>query len=106
MAKKKNVEKDINIQYDEPLSINDFINNSYKEYCLYVLKQRAIPSYIDGFKVVQRKLIRAALDMAHTKKIKVAELGSALSSYEYLHGEVSAQDALTKMTASDRKSVV
>lgn len=100
MAKKKNVEKDINIQYDEPLSINDFINNSYKEYCLYVLKQRAIPSYIDGFKVVQRKLIRAALDMAHTKKIKVAELGSALSSYEYLHGEVSAQDALTKMTAS------
>lgn len=100
MAKKKILSEDINIELDEGVFLQDFFDNDYKDYSLYVLQQRAIPSYIDGFKVVQRKLICAALDMALNKKIKVAELGSSLSSYGYLHGETSAQDALTKMAAS------
>mgnify|MGYP005612364009 FL=1 len=100
MAKTKSVEQDINITLEDSISINEFIDKDYMEYSLYVLKQRAIPSYIDGFKVVHRKLICAALDNVVNKKIKVAELGSSLSSYGYGHGEVSAQDALTKMAAT------
>lgn len=71
---------DIEYEMQPAISIKDYTNTCYKEYSLYVLQQRAIPNYIDGFKVVQRKLIYAALDSARNKKIKVAELGSSLSS--------------------------
>ena len=71
MAKTKSVEQDINITLEDSISINEFIDKDYMEYSLYVLKQRAIPSYIDGFKVVHRKLICAALDNVVNKKIKV-----------------------------------
>lgn len=81
MAKTKSVEQDINITLEDSISINEFIDKDYMEYSLYVLRQRAIPSYIDGFKVVHRKLIYSALNMyPSNKKIKVAELGASLSS--------------------------
>lgn len=99
MLKKKSSAIDIVPEYLESVSIKKLIDTAYKDYSLYVIRQRAIPCYIDGFKTVQRKLIRAGLDHAKNKKIKVAELGSMLSSYEYLHGETSAQDALTLMAA-------
>lgn len=104
-TKKAKYQADINISLMTPISIADYTNEFYKEYSLYVLQQRALPSYIDGFKVVQRKLICAGLDMAKNKKIKVAELGSSLSSYEYLHGETSAQDALVGMAANWKNNV-
>ena len=108
-ARNKKVKPDISddIQYNflEPMSVANYTDTYYKEYSLYVLQQRAIPNYIDGFKVVHRKLIRAALDQALNRKIKVAELGSSLSSYEYLHGEVSAQDALVGMAADWKNNV-
>lgn len=96
---------DIEYEMQPAISVKDYTNTCYKEYSLYVLQQRAIPNYIDGFKVVQRKLVCAALDSAKNKKIKVAELGSSLSSYNYLHGEVSAQDALVGMAADWKNNV-
>lgn len=96
---------DIEYEMQPAMSVKDYTNTCYKEYSLYVLQQRAIPNYIDGFKVVQRKLICAALDLARNKKIKVAELGSSLSSYNYLHGEVSAQDALVGMAADWKNNI-
>ncbi len=108
MATKKATESqmvDISYEMQPEMSIKDYTNTYYKEYSLYVLQQRAIPNYIDGFKVVHRKLICAALDIAKNKKIKVAELGSSLSSYEYLHGEVSAQDALVGMSADWKNNI-
>lgn len=98
MTKKTTV--DVTPEYLPPVTIKSLIDTAYKDYSLYVIRQRAIPCYIDGFKTVQRKLIRAGLDHCKNKKIKVAELGSSLSSYDYLHGETSAQDALTLMAAN------
>lgn len=103
--KKETAVADIAYEFLQPLSIADYTNTFYKEYSLYVLQQRAIPSYIDGFKVVQRKLICAGLDQAKNRKVKVAELGSSLSSYEYLHGEVSAQEALVGMAADWKNNI-
>lgn len=62
------------------ITISEFADTYYKEYSMYVLENRAIPSYIDGFKPVQRKLIYAALKLPKDKLIKVAELGSSISS--------------------------
>lgn len=75
------------------ITISGFADTYYKEYSMYVLENRAIPSYIDGFKPVQRKLIYAALKLPKDKLIKVAELGSSISSFGYNHGEFSAQQA-------------
>lgn len=72
------------------------IDTEYREYAMYVLEQRAIPSCIDGLKPTARKLVCAGLDHAKTK-IKVAELGGMLSRYEYHHGEISAQSTLVVM---------
>ena len=71
----------------------DLIDQQYREYAMYVLEQRAIPSCIDGLKPTARKLICAGLDHAKNK-IKVAELGGMLSRYSYHHGEASAQSTL------------
>lgn len=104
-SKKKVQEQDIEYEILEPINVTDYTNEYYKEYSLYVIQSRAIPNYIDGLKVVQRKLIYAALQLAANKKVKVAELGSSLSSYEYLHGETSAQDALVGMAAPWKNNV-
>ena len=84
------------IQYQ---SIVDNINTSYKEYSLYTLNSRAIPSAIDGMKPVQRKLVYAMLQQPSPfkNKIKTAALAGSLSGYEYHHGEMSAQAALSGM---------
>jgi DNA topoisomerase-2 len=79
------------------LTIDGAINQYYKDYAMYVIGNRAIPSMIDGLKPVQRKILCAAIDKAKNKKIKVAELGGMLSSYGYHHGETSAQDAVVGM---------
>lgn len=81
------------------ITIQKFADVYYKEYSMYVLENRAIPSYIDGFKPVQRKLIYAALQLPKDKLVKVAELGSSISSYGYHHGEFSAQQACVLMAA-------
>lgn len=77
--------------------ISEFIDGEYKDYSMYVLQQRAIPSAIDGFKPVQRKLVYAM--GKKSGKVKVAELGGSLSSYGYLHGETSAQSAAVALAA-------
>lgn len=102
---KKQENADIALEILDPISVADYTNNYYMDYSLYVIQSRAIPNYIDGLKVVQRKLIYAALQQASNKKTKVAELGSSLSSYEYLHGETSAQDALVGMAAGWKNNI-
>lgn len=76
----------------------EIIDSDYKEFALYTLEARAIPSAIDGLKVVQRKLVYAMLKRGG-KKTKVAEWGGSLASYGYDHGEASAMGAAVGLTA-------
>ena len=87
------------------VSIEYFTDNYYKEYSMYVLEQRAIPSYIDGFKPVQRKLIYASLKLPKDKEVKVSELGASIASCDYHHGEVSSSNALILMAAPYNNNV-
>ena len=79
-------------------SITDVINKDYLEYSMYTIENRAIPSAIDGFKPVHRKLVYAMLNVHKGKKTKVADLGS-ISSLNYHHGEASAMEAVNTLTA-------
>jgi len=79
-------------------SISDIIDADYKEFAMYTLEQRAIPSVIDGFKPVQRKLLCSMLQEGG-KKVKVAELGGSLAKFSYHHGESSAMAAAIGLAA-------
>lgn len=80
-------------------SVSDLINVEYRGYAMYTLEGRAIPSYIDGLKPVGRKLLYAMINQYHGKKVKVAELGSSLPSYNYHHAEGSAMGAAVTLSA-------
>lgn len=87
-------------------TITDIIDNEYKEYSMYVVECRAIPSYIDGFKSVSRKIIYSALNHFKGKKVKVSELGTSIASVaNYHHGEISAMGAAVTLGAKWQNNV-
>jgi DNA gyrase/topoisomerase IV subunit A len=79
--------------------LSTLAERDWKEYALYTLYHRAIPSMVDGLKPSQRFILYSALKSAKDKFIKVAEIAGNVSSYGYHHGETSAQDAATAMAA-------
>lgn len=81
------------------ITVSEIIDSSYKEFAMYTLEQRAIPSVIDGMKNVSRKLVYSMSKDHATGKVKVAELGGSLSSYNYHHGEASAMGAVVSLAA-------
>lgn len=79
-------------------TITEVINTDYKQYAMYVLENRAIPSVIDGFKPVHRILLYSMLNEHKGKKTKLADL-SGISKFGYHHGESSAAGAAVTLTA-------
>ena len=63
-------------------TITDSIDNEYKLYANYTLSNRAIPSYIDGFKPVHRKLLYAMIHEHKGKRTKISDLGG-ISKFNY-----------------------
>lgn len=64
-------------------SISEFLAQEYKEFAMYVVEGRAIPSTIDGFKPTQRKIIHVANQIWKTgneKTLKVFQLSGKVAS--------------------------
>jgi hypothetical protein len=84
-------------------SITDFLSNEYKEFALYSIEGRAIPSVIDGFKPTQRKIIHISNLVWKTgteKNLKVFQLsGKVASDAFYHHGDCLDPD--TEILLSD-----
>lgn len=77
-------------------SLESIVNNEAKQYALYTISERAIPSMIDGFKPVHRFFVYRALQLAAGNKSKfhkVASTAGGVSDAGYAHGEKSAEDA-------------
>ena len=88
-------------------TISEFLSNEYKEFSLYVIENRAIPSVIDGLKPVQRKIIHVSNQIWKTgseKDLKVFQLaGKVASDAFYHHGNQSLENAIITM-AQDFKN--
>jgi len=84
----------------EQRNLTDIIDTEFREFSMYTIENRAIPSVIDGFKPTQRKLVYSMINEYRGNKIKVAELGGGLAKLNYHHGEGSAQGAAVGL-ASD-----
>jgi DNA gyrase/topoisomerase IV subunit A len=82
-------------------TISEFLSNEYKEFAMYVVEGRAIPSVIDGFKPTQRKIIHISNQIwksGNEKALKVFQLaGKVASDAFYHHGNTSLENAIVTM---------
>ncbi|PCJ24634.1 MAG: hypothetical protein COA94_07205 [Rickettsiales bacterium] len=88
--------------YEGKQNISEFINAELVEYSKYNLT-RSIPGEMDGLKISQRKILYGSMLIwkSNKNKVKVSELGSAVSSsMGYHHGVFSLGNAIKSM-ASD-----
>lgn len=90
-------------------TISQFLAKDYKDYSFYTIENRAIPSVIDGFKPVQRKVIFVCNDIWKTgneKELKVFQLSGAVANKAYYHhGDKSLSDAIINMAQSFKNSL-
>ena len=66
----------------------DFFDNEYRNYAIYTIENRAIPSFVDGFKPSQRKIAFAASKLWKTgneKPMKVFQLGGQAAAISFFH---------------------
>ncbi len=69
-------------------TISEFLLSEYKDFALYTIENRAIPSLIDGFKPTQRKIINAATQVwksGSEKPLKVFQLSGIIASTQFYH---------------------
>lgn len=74
---------------------SNYINESRRNYSLYVLQMRAIPSIIDGLKAGARRILWVAKDGEKYKSATLA--GKAMPLHP--HGETSLQGAINTLAA-------
>lgn len=90
-------------------TITQFLSNQYKEYSIYTIENRAIPSVIDGFKPSHRKIIFVANNVWKTgseKALKVFQLSGAVANQAYYHhGDASLSSAIINMAQSFKNSL-
>lgn len=77
---------------------SEYVSRTSKEYAIYVCENRAIPKVSDGLKDGQRKALWVARNKS--EKIKTVALsGELISQNLYLHGDVSASEAISALAA-------
>lgn len=90
-------------------TVTDYLNNDYREYAIYVVEDRAIPSVIDGFKPSQRKVIFVADKVwknGSEKPLKIYQLsGKVATESHYHHGDSSVNSTIIGMAQKFKNSV-
>ena len=90
-------------------TIDNFLDVDQRQFAKSVVENRAIPSCIDGFKPVQRKIIYIANKIWKTgneKPMKVFQLGGHVSSQAmYAHGDASLNQAISLMGTTYKNSL-
>lgn len=69
-------------------TISQFLSEEYREFSMYVIEGRAIPSVIDGFKSSQRKIIHISNHLwknGNEKTKKVFQLSGLVADQAYYH---------------------
>jgi DNA topoisomerase-2 len=90
-------------------TVTDFLNEDYREYAVYVVEERAIPSVIDGFKPTQRKVVFIADRVWRSgseKPLKIFQLaGKVAAESMYHHGDGSLNSAIIGMAQKFKNSM-
>ena len=85
----------------KPVNMTKEVKKAFLEYSMSVITERAIPSVIDSFKPVQRKIIDMSNDIwknGNEKSMKVFQLcGQTCAKKLYVHGDASCNGAIINM---------
>ena len=91
-------------------TLSQFLSSEYKDFAMYVIEGRAIPSVIDGFKPTQRKIIHICSDIwknGSEKPLKVFQLaGKVAADAFYHHGNMSIENAIVNMAQSFKNNKI
>ena len=69
-------------------TITEFLQSQYRDYSLYTIENRSIPSLVDGLKPTARKVLFVANNIWKTgseKTLKVFQLSGAVANQAYYH---------------------
>lgn len=80
--------------YKESWDASDYVQECYKDYSIYVNKDRACPSIYDGFKMVQRRIIYTASQLPE----KLMKSSSLCGRTMLLHPHGDSYGALVNMS--------
>lgn len=84
----------------ENIEISDELQESYLDYAMSVIVQRALPDVRDGLKPVQRRILWTMWETGLRSNVKfrksAAVIGEVLKSY-HPHGDISVYDAMVRM---------
>lgn len=89
-------------------TITEFLSNEYKKFAYYTIEHRSIPSIVDSFKPVQRKIIASAIRIwkSSQKPLKVFQLsGRVASEMLYAHGDMSLNNAIINMVQKFKNNI-
>jgi DNA gyrase/topoisomerase IV subunit A len=82
-------------------TITQFLADEYKEFAMYTIENRAIPSLVDGLKVSTRKIIHTSnlfWKTGNEKALKVFQLGGKVASdCYYHHGDQSLNSSIINL---------
>jgi DNA topoisomerase-2 len=90
-------------------TVTQYLDEDYRDYAIYVVEERAIPSVIDGFKPTQRKVIFIADKVwknGGEKPLKIFQLaGKVAADAHYHHGDGSLNSAIVGMAQKFKNSM-
>ncbi|HHB78463.1 MAG TPA: DNA gyrase/topoisomerase IV subunit A, partial [Saprospiraceae bacterium] len=78
------------------VSLTGMYREYFLDYASYVILERAVPSIVDGFKPVQRRILHALKEMDDGRFHKVANVIGQTMQY-HPHGDMAIGDALVKI---------
>lgn len=90
-------------------TISEFLSDEYKEFAMYTIESRAIPSVVDGMKISARKIIHTSNNIwksGNEKTLKVFQLaGKVASDCYYHHGNVSLENAIITLAQKFKNNI-
>ena len=102
MAKTPKVENESTdpTEKNKTVDLQEYMDQSYRNYAMYVINDRAIPHVGDGLKPVQRRIIYAmgqlGLDFTAKYKKSARTIGDVLGKY-HPHGDSACYEAMVLM---------
>ncbi|WP_116997631.1 DNA gyrase/topoisomerase IV subunit A [Desertimonas flava] len=104
MARRKNAAPTLDLTAivpPTPVDAAELVDGNYRDYALYVIGDRAVPSVADGLKPVARRILwemfegqRATPDRPH---VKCARISGAVIGRWHPHGDGAAYEALVRL---------
>lgn len=80
-------------------TLTDITKNEWRDFALYTIESRAIPSMVDGLKPSQRFYLYSSIVNSSKEFKKVSAVAGIVSEYGYNHGEVSVASTGQLMAA-------